>query len=385
MLDLPMQTSVTNNFHRKYNTLTTADAHLLRRQMAARTRPMRTASVLQKIRAPPITAALVSNPDTDVKNDCRCLTPPSANKAYSTTQVIQNKLSSLKNLFRFTSSSKKQSSKNDSSSDTNSSRVNKTPAKQEESCKNINLFDKTFDLNASLSPSNVPSPPSALKSISYLESNGASVHYSNYDDFTSRRNNLNSSMSVSRYNRDQQQQQHNFHRQSSVYDSPKLRTGIDVVDNNKKFDDVSIVDILKPNRQPLSLDNNSAPWCLSSLPPTSNLTTVLEERNDILLRHKHNYFIQPPASFANPSNPIDNRIEQVPATYANGSLKLPRKNLVQSDSSSSQSFSSITTDDSALDCHRKAIPYRFSYAQDLQVSWFSITVFANNTNLPTNL
>lgn len=303
--------------------------------------------------------------DSDKSGSSRYYTPAKAcNKPNLKTQFLQSGLSSLKNLFKFPAFNlTKQTTTTElsnSSQTLNASKINSSSKETK-----INIQDELkrkppTSFNDSLANSNSLSPTSIpclqeLKSLSYLENTFLS-NYSNYDEFTLNRNNKTLSMLAEKRELFPEKREKDNSATSTNHNSAN-----NFLTSDRFIDKTKIGD--------KQLNNH---WLMTSLPVTldSNLTTVSEEQNATLDETIN--FIEPPPQYADTTkfSVTSPAALSKPVSITN----CVPKNLIQSDSSSSQSFSSITTEDSALECRKKPTAYRFSYGQELDIQQVSFTL-----------
>lgn len=364
----------------KFSTLTPAEAQAHAKRLRANLRaPSRTASVLHKPRAPPMLvddrpAPPVSSPSPARHSlDLPDCAPPSALQTMSLdlgeaarsltsyTGSPRGPIAFLKLAGAHNQASLKQRQASRTSLSSSTSKViqnfkrlfqrqTSAPSSRQAQARSISpsadsLSYSSFQtsphslassisqtcLNRSQSPATtcLPPPPSCdLKSMNYMQSNGAlseSVNYSNYDDFTRVRNEQTNNLL-------------HLHK-------PTGQQSSDLYSNLSHIDD----------------DTNS--WHLSSLPIAfeGNLTTVFEEQAN------HSGRQRAPAGLPNPPEPHNTNFRSVssasrnePANHGNCRISSP-----------SQSMSSIATIDSVLDssaCNKQLLnsrrtSFRFSYTQ----------------------
>lgn len=380
-----------NNDRRcKYNTLTPAEAKKFNKSLAAHSThvygsraPVRTASVLHKPRPPPPIVTPIDNDCASTKQtttDCpsrqlsddsymsarsqqsesNCnykLSPNKNSLSASTTKVFHNSLSSWKRFFRYMPTRRSlsvNSNKNPDETD------NKHDEDGNSVSSRINPCD--LDLNRSQSPPICPPPPGKLKSVSYMES---TFNYSNYDEFTRARNELNTAgPKVARSNT------------SSNYSSPLVQ------DLRQRLMTRQPQHPRVPDDKYLdqSESDNSDAWQLTSLPVNyeKNLSTLFEERRSSGFKQQplQTWNIQEASDecdYSFKTNHRDNNLE-LPRPPSNFAENLATKTgvtttMILSDSdrnvsSSTNSSQSLTSADSVLDHHKKtATSFRFSYAQ----------------------
>lgn len=260
--------------------------------------------------------------------------------SYSTSKVFQSQLGNLKKFLRYMPMRRSLMGNLAPSSS------QQKPGPQINGQRDLSESISQLCLNRSQSPPVCPPPlPGELKSMTYMEN--SSVNYSNYDDFTSLRN--------------QQSLLRMGYQQSKTDSKQEAQTTESNIDDG--------------------LDNSdSTSWHLQSLPLTyeRNLTTVFEERNNSLVGNELNrqsslklktsennatnyviggkHFLEPPLRFED--NDKKNSLETL------------ENHMISSDSSTS-----LTNAEPPLNYHRqRASSFRFSYAQPVSIIQVSLII-----------
>lgn len=400
----------------KYNTLTLAEAKKLNGHLNGR-RPIRTASVLHKPRAPQPrslsrtpsksinqTLALENRTLQDsnrtlnesfysASSDCKCKSASKASLTSSTSRALKDQFSHFKKFFRispirrsFIGSSATSGSSNNISSGRNTGDDHQhhhrkplppqpprlaadlqhnnhqsaatTTASTATMCDQNSLSDYISDLclNRSQSPPVCPPPPGELKSMIYMESN--LDDYSNYDEFTYLRNQRTSALLMNSLHHQRAPEPRSNKNQHQHHRHYHHHHRVGQHSNGSGGSSSNGTE----NNSPSSLDQDDQDcWQMTSLPVAyeRNLTNVMEER-----QQEASNAAPPGYTENNNSNHSSSDLKVLPA--CNGFIKPPESFVdtnggggVQqlssgmSHTSSNQSLTSVTTTDSVLDFHRQ--------------------------------